>query len=546
MPRSKLLKPLLVSVTLLAANAPTFAAGGHGGGGGGHGGGGGGHASAGAGGGHASAGGGAHYSGGGASHYSGGASSGGVRYAGGQSYGGTAVGRSGSYATPQHSAAPQHFAAPQHSAAPQQHFAAPQQHSAASAGVMRPVGPQGGGGHVAPTGLATHQPYNLSQSAPRSAGFAQGTAQGFTPAAGYHANGGGNSPAYRPYSSANVGAGSGPSTNFGLPSGNRTVVTNNSYGNNAGFRYGLGSQAYGGGGFVRPVGYGGYGSPYGYGGYRGYGGYGGYFSPYGFGLSVGFGSPFGFGFGGFGSPYGYGGYGGYGYGGYGYGGLGFGGFNRYGGGYGGGYGGFNGVGYSGSYASPIYVAPPVAVLSDFVPVAPAPVIDQSVIPPASDLLPAPAPVLAPVGFAAQADQFVRDGKFEEAARAYRHATVDEPQNGALAVRASQALTAAGKYDEAAGAAQQGFALIDPKDWLTEAKNSGNVFGNPRAATAAYDTLVKASADAKAGPGVKFLSGIAAAGRGDFARSSADFDAVTKLVPQDTVAAQWKTIVDEKK
>ncbi len=516
MPRSKLLKPFLVSVTLLAGNASAFAAGAHGGGGGG-GHGGGGHASGGA----------SHSSGGGASHYSGGGG-GGVHYAGGQSYG--SVGRGGTYGgATQHSAAPAHYSAPTH--------------YSPNNGVMRSVAPSAAV-HAAPSGLASHQSYNLSQSAPRSAGVN-------APAANFGGNrvAPGNSPAYRAYGSlnaANTGAGPGPATNFGLASGNRAVTNVNVNVNNAGggSRYGLGSQAYGGSGFVRPVGYGGYSTPYGGRNYGGYGGYGGYFSPYGFGLSIGFGG-FG-GYGGYGSPFGYGGYGGFGYGGLG----GFGGYNRYGyGGYGGGYGGFSGVGYGGSYgggygvASPIFVPAPVTVLSDFVPVptVPAPVVDQSVIPPAAD---EPAP--APVGFATQGDRLVRAGKYEEAARAYRHAAVDDPQNGTLAVRASQALTAAGKYDEAAGAAQQGFALIDPKDWLTEAKNSANVFGDPQAATAAYAALLKASADAKAGPGVKFLSGIAAAGRGDYARAAGDLDAVTKLVPQDTVAAQWKTIVDAKK
>ncbi len=531
MPRPTLFKSLAASVTLLAATGPAFAAGAHGGGGGGHASGGGG------GGGHTSGGGGARYGGGG----------GGAHYSGGQSYGASSVGRSAP-------SMPSHYSAPTHAGTPS-HYSAPT-HYSPNNGVMRSVSPQGGvaqaGGvmrsvglapsqHVAPTGLASHQPYNLSHSAPHL------TAAGQSPPAftGNRATPG-TSPAYRAYGSSSsnpvnasgLTTGASPATNFGLASGNRSVTNVNvNVGNTNGFRYGLGAQAYGGGGYVRPVGYGGYPSPYGYGGYRGYGGY---FSPYGFGLSLGFGSPFGYGFGSYGSPFGYGSYG-------------YGGYNRYGfgGGYGG-YGGFNGVGYGGSYAggfggsAPEFVAqPPVAVLSDFAPLPtlPAPVVDPSVIPPAAE---DPAPAPAPVGFAARADQLVRAGKYEDAARAYRHATVDDPQNGTLAVRASQALTAAGKYDEAAGAAQQGFALIDPKDWLTEAKNSAAVFGNPQTAATAYDGLLKASADAKAGPGVKFLSGIAAAGRGDYARASGDFDAVTKLVPQDTIAAQWKTIVEAKK
>ena len=528
MPRPTLFKSLVTSFTLLAATGPAFAAGAHGGGGGGHASGGGG------GGGHTSGGGGAHYSGGGGggARYSGGG--GAAHYAGGQSYGGSSVGRSSS-SMPSHYSAPTHYS-PNNGV---MRSVGPQGGVAPAGGVMRSVGPAAGQ-RVAPSGLASHQPYNLLQSAPHLTGAGQSSAA-------FNGNrvSPGTSPAYRAYGSLSspvnasaVGFGAGPATNFGLPSGNRSVTNVNVNVGNSGFRYGLGAQAYGGGGYVRPVGYGGYPSPYGYGGYRGFSGYGGYFSPYGFGLSIGFGSPFGYGFGGFGSPFGfgYGGYGGYGYGGYGR--LGY-------GGYGGGYGGFNGVGYGGSYGgySPTFVAgPPVVVLSNFVPV-PAPVVDQSVIPPAVE---DPAPVPAPVGFAARADQLVRAGKYEDAARAYRHATVDDPQNGALAVRASQALTAAGKYDEAAGAAQQGFALIDPKDWLTEAKNSADVFGSPRTAATAYEGLLKASADAKAGPGVKFLSGVAAAGRGDYARASGDFDAVTKLVPQDPVAAQWKTIVDAKK
>lgn len=279
------------------------------------------------------------------------------------------------------------------------------------------------------------------------------------------------------------------------------------------------------GGFVRPpYPYFGFGLPvYGYASPFPYGGYGSYFVPYGPTLS--YGTPPGF-------------------------------------------GGFNpppvldleGVGRGGSYtsgpkpANPVFVPPPAT--PRFVPTptakpeAPKPVTlpAPTPVPTPSVSLPAPTPVPTPmaVAFAAQAEQFARAGKFDEAARAFRHAMVDEPQNGTLAVRASQVLTAAGKYDEAAGAAQQGYASIDPKDWLAEAKNSANLFGDPQVATAVYEALLKASADAKAGPGVKFLAGIAAAGRGDFARAASDFDAVTKLVPQDELAAQWKTGVTAKK
>jgi tetratricopeptide (TPR) repeat protein len=166
--------------------------------------------------------------------------------------------------------------------------------------------------------------------------------------------------------------------------------------------------------------------------------------------------------------------------------------------------------------------------------------------PISPATPTPDPsATANDSFVGQADNLFRAGKYEDAAKAYRHAAVDDPRNGALALRGATALSAAGRYDEAAGAAQQGLALLPTDQWLTATKDAASRFDSAKSADQAWEALKKAADDPKADPGVRFLSGVTAAGREDFARAAADLKAVTTAVPQDGVAKQLKDLVEAK-
>lgn len=67
-------------------------------------------------------------------------------------------------------------------------------------------------------------------------------------------------------------------------------------------------------------------------------------------------------------------------------------------------------------------------------------------------------------FARQGEAAFKAGNYAKAARAWRHAALDDPQNGTLVMMLAQALFATSNYDEAAGATQQGMLLLPEDKW----------------------------------------------------------------------------------
>jgi hypothetical protein len=241
--------------------------------------------------------------------------------------------------------------------------------------------------------------------------------------------------------------------------------------------------------------------------------FGGYPGSYGIGLS--FGLPFGLGLGlGWNTGYGYGGYGSYGYGGYGsYG------YNRI-------YQPY-GTTYSTVLSPTVQVSPLVGTATP---------VQQ---------MPPPEPSVSVASYASQADSYFRNGDYDAALKAYQHAVVDAPNDGAVLLKAAQALSASGKFAEAAGAAQQGLSLLPPEQWLASSKEAASLYDTSTAADTSWTSLKKAADAPKADAGIRFMAGVAAAGRGDYDRAIADLKAVRVAVPQDPVAKQLLTLVEAK-
>ena len=251
-----------------------------------------------------------------------------------------------------------------------------------------------------------------------------------------------------------------------------------------------GSNPFGNPGVGYRPGYGGY--PGGYN--RGYG-YGGFGGP---GLSVGFGGP--------GWAVGINtGWGGYGYGG--------------------------GRGYGVPAYRSVYALPTTTV------VAP-----QVVVAPPAEYLPAAAVAdPAPADHVTAGDALAKAGRYAEAVQAYRHASVDFPTDARLPLKAARALTAAGEYDAAAGAAQAGLGMLPPERWLEAVRGTALDLPSAVEAQAVLARLTAAADAPAAGPGTKFLSGLLAAGRGD-ARAAADLSAAAAASPQDQVAKRLAELV----
>lgn len=218
-----------------------------------------------------------------------------------------------------------------------------------------------------------------------------------------------------------------------------------------------------------------YGSRWGYGygnrpwgnwGYRPWGNWGYY--PYRYGYGYGF-WPFGLGYlvGSLFSPWGYGGYG---YGGYG----GYGSYWPY-------------YSYSASAAYPVY---------DTSVTSPGVVADTSQVQPtASDS-----------DFAAVGEEAFRNGDYEGAVKAWRHALVDDPRNGTLVLMLGQALFATGKFEEAAGAVQQGMMMLPSDQWGVVVKNFTDLYGGGNDYENQLRALEKARDAKPKEPAYRFLLG----------------------------------------
>jgi len=304
--------------------------------------------------------------------------------------------------------------------------------------------------------------------------------------------------------------------------------------------WGMGNRfyPYGGYGSLFRIGFG-FGRPWGYGGY--YGGFGRYGlwggSRWGWGYSrwawrhpwrallLGYG---GYGYGGYGyGGYGYGGYGGfgynpycsYGYGNYGYGNYGYGGY------------GYSPVAYSYGYAN---AGTPVlaAVSTD---ATPTPLVVQN--DPATE--PAATASAADSAFADLGEQEFKAANYSKAVDAWKHAIVDDPKNGVLYMMLSQAYFAVGKFNESAGAAQQGMLLLPEENWGVVPQNYKELYTNIGDYTKQLKELEAARKKKEDDPALRFLLGYHYGYLGYPNEAVRELDKGLSIVPEDELAEKMR-------
>jgi hypothetical protein len=203
--------------------------------------------------------------------------------------------------------------------------------------------------------------------------------------------------------------------------------------------------------------------------------------------------PFGF-FGGgwpwwaFGGYGGWGGYGGYGYGNYGY--------------------GNNGYGYNGmaSYAAPTSNQ------------------QQN----ASD-------------YASAGEQAFQAGQYQQAIHDWRHAMVDNPNNGGVVLLMAQALFAVGQYNDAAGAVQMGMQMVPENEWGTVGKNYTQIYPNIQNYTDQLKTLERARDAKPDDPAIRFLLGYHFGYLGYPKQAVRELDKALDLQPKDLGAQKLRDI-----
>jgi tetratricopeptide (TPR) repeat protein len=79
-------------------------------------------------------------------------------------------------------------------------------------------------------------------------------------------------------------------------------------------------------------------------------------------------------------------------------------------------------------------------------------------------------------FVKQGDDAFKTGAYAAAAQAWQHALLDDPHNGTLALKAGQALFAAGQYEKAADTVQRGFALLPATRWGSVVRDRAQLYG----------------------------------------------------------------------
>ncbi|MSR59295.1 MAG: tetratricopeptide repeat protein [Planctomycetaceae bacterium] len=148
-------------------------------------------------------------------------------------------------------------------------------------------------------------------------------------------------------------------------------------------------------------------------------------------------------------------------------------------------------------------------------------------------------------FAEKGERDFRAGDYKAAAYAWRHAVIDDPQNGVLVMMISQALFATGKYEEAAGAAQAAMQLLPKDQWGVVSTNYKELYGKVQDYTNQLRALEKAVKDKPDDPALRFLAGFHYAYLGYPKEAIEQLDRGLKVAPRDDMAKQLRDAMQAK-
>lgn len=148
-------------------------------------------------------------------------------------------------------------------------------------------------------------------------------------------------------------------------------------------------------------------------------------------------------------------------------------------------------------------------------------------------------------FAEQGEQEFKDGNYEKAATAWRHAIVEEPQNGLLLMMLSQALFADGKFDEAAGALQQGMLATPEESWGIVPQNFKDLYGSNSDYSKQLKELEAARKANPDDPALRFLLGYHYGYLGYHTEAVTELDKGLEIVKQDELASKLRSAFQKK-
>jgi hypothetical protein len=142
-------------------------------------------------------------------------------------------------------------------------------------------------------------------------------------------------------------------------------------------------------------------------------------------------------------------------------------------------------------------------------------------------------------FAQKGENDFKGGDYKAAVYAWRHAVLDDPQNGVLTLMLAQGLFAVGSFDEAAGAVQQGLQLLPEDQWGVVVTNYKELYGKVGNYTAQLRILEKAVKQQPDDPGLRFLLGYHYGFLGYPQHAVKQFDKALELAPGDQLAQKLR-------
>ena len=197
--------------------------------------------------------------------------------------------------------------------------------------------------------------------------------------------------------------------------------------------------------------------------------------------------------------------------------------------------------------APVYVPVPVPSYADQNPYA----VDNSVGLPTdnADYTPSsgttdPAAVSSEP-FDQQGEYAFRARDYMAANRDWQHAVVDDPSNGALAMKLALAMFAVGKYREAAGTTQQVLMLLPQEKWGQVVSDYKKLYANPIDYLDQLKSLAKAAADKPNDPALRFLLGFHYGYSGRVADAVRELNKLVQLEPKDQLGRKLRDLMADK-
>lgn len=197
--------------------------------------------------------------------------------------------------------------------------------------------------------------------------------------------------------------------------------------------------------------------------------------------------------------------------------------------------------------APVYVPVPVPSYSDENPYA----VDNFVGLPADNADYTPSSGTSEPA-AASSEPFDRQGEYAFRARDYlaanrdwQHAVVDDPSNGALAMKLALAMFAVGKYREAAGTTQQVLMLLPQEKWGQVVSDYKKLYANPKDYLDQLKSLAKAAADKPNDPALRFLLGFHYGYSGRVADAVRELNKLVQLEPKDQLGRKLRDLMADK-